>query len=269
LTGFTGWSIITASRQLNQEMGASVDALARFEETLEDALETSFARAMRGRLQPVEIAKRLARAMDRDRTVGLGEVWAPNQYEVRVSPRDYAGLESYRQVLERRLAEYLAGHARERELTLLDAPSVILVADVAVPDGRPQISAELADLPKDKQASTAAELTAGFTTKVPIRPAFAGAGCTFSSHPDGRVYPLRRSPTTLGRSSDNDIILDDRRVSRHHAHLVAEGELLVLRDLQSANGTWVNGRRITEQQLQTGDLVSLGGVELVFRRGRR
>ena len=246
-----------------------MDALTRFEETLEDALETSFARAMRGRLQPVEIAKRLARAMERDRTVGLGEVWAPNQYEVRLSPRDYASLESYRQVLERRLADYLACHARERDLTLLDAPSVILMADAAVPDGRLQISAELADLPKGKQAATAKELTAGFTTKVPIRPAFAGAGCTLSSHPDGRVYPIHRSPTTLGRSPDNDIIVDDRRVSRHHAQLATAGGSLLLRDLQSANGTWVNGRRITEQQLQSGDLVSLGGVELVFKRGSR
>jgi hypothetical protein len=252
-----------------------VDALTRFEETLEDALETSFARAMRGKLQPVEIAKRLARAMERDRTVGLGEVWAPNQYEVRLSPRDYASLESYRQVLERRLADYLAGHARERELTLLGAPSVILMADAAVTDGRPQISAELADLPKAKKATTAAtaatatEVNPGFTTKVPIRPAFAGAGATFSSHPDGRVYPIHRSPTTLGRSPDNDIILDDRRVSRHHAQLAATGGSLLLRDLKSANGTWVNGGRITERELQSGDLVSLGGLELVFRRGPR
>jgi hypothetical protein len=246
-----------------------VDALARFEETLEDALETSFARAMRGRLQPVEIAKKLGRAMERNRTVGLGEVWAPNQYEVRLSSGDYASLESYRQVLAQRLANYLAGHAREHDLTLLDAPVVTLVADAAVPDGRPQISAELADLPKGKRASIAKELAAGFTAKVPIRPTFAGVGSTFSSHPDGRVYPVHRSPTTLGRSPDNDIILDDRRISRHHAQLVAVGESLLLRDLQSANGTWVNARRVVEQEIQSGDLVSLGGVELVFKRGPR
>jgi pSer/pThr/pTyr-binding forkhead associated (FHA) protein len=246
-----------------------VDALARFEETLEDALETSFARAMRGKLQPVEIAKRLARAMDRDCTVGLGEVWAPNQYEVRLSPRDYSGLESYRQVLQRRLAEYLANHARERELTLLDSPSVILMADVAVTDGRPQITAELADLPKRKQSRQAEDVAAGFTTKVAVRPAFAGAGYSFTSVPDGRAYPLHRSPTTLGRSPDNDIILDDRRVSRHHAQVVADGSALVLRDLQSANGTWVKGRRIAEQQIQAGDVISLGGVELALRRELR
>lgn len=246
-----------------------MDALARFEETLEDALETSFARAMRGRLQPVEIAKRLARAMERDRTVGLGELWAPNQYEVRLSPRDYASLESYRLVLEKRLAEYLAAHARECKLTLLDTPSVILMADAAAADGRPQISAELADLPKGEKSPPATDLAAGFTTRVPIRPAFAGAGSTLSTVPGGRVYSLHRSPTTLGRSPDNDIILDDRRVSRHHAHLVAEDDALLVRDLHSANGTWVNGARVTERQLRTGDLISLGGVELVFRRGQR
>ncbi len=246
-----------------------MDALARFEDTLEDALETSFARAMRGRLQPVEIAKRLARAMERDRTVGMGELWAPNQYEVRLSPRDYAGLEAFRLVLEKRLAEYLAGHARECKLILLESPSVILMADAAVADGRPQISAELADLPKGQQSSAAADLAAGFTTKVPVRPAFPGAGSTLTSLPDGRVYPLHRSPTTLGRSPDNDIILDDRRVSRHHAHLLAEADSILLRDLQSANGTRVNGKRVTEQKLRTSDLISLGGVELVFRRGPR
>jgi hypothetical protein len=254
---------------LDAKQGAELDALARFEETLEDALETSFARAMRGKLQPVEIAKRLARAMDSEAIVGLGEVWGPNQYEVHLSARDYAGLEAYRQVLQRRLAEYLAGHARERDLTLLDAPSVILMADVAVADGRPQVSAELADLPKGKQAPRADDVAAGFTTKVPVCPAFAGAGYSFNSVPDGRAYPLRRSPTTLGRSPDNDIILDDRRVSRHHAQVLAEGGSLLLRDLVSANGTWVNGGRIKEQQLQAGDLVSLGGVELVLRRGPR
>jgi hypothetical protein len=244
-----------------------VDALARFEDALEDALETSFARAMKGKLQPVEIAKRLARAMERDCTVGVGEVWAPNEYEVRLSPRDYANLEAYRQVLQKRLAEYLAGHARERELTLLDAPIVTLMADVAAADGRPQISAELTDLPKGKNASQTEDAAAGFTTKVQVRPPFAGTGCTLCRMPDGRVFPLHRSPTTLGRSPDNDIILDDRRVSRHHAQLVADGGSLLLHDLKSANGTWVNGRRITEQQLVPGDLISFGGVELVFRRG--
>ncbi len=66
-------------------------------------------------------------------------------------------------------------------------------------------------------------------------------------------------------SLDGDIILDDSRVSRRHAQITREAGAFLLRDLDSANGVWVNGVRVTEQPLQEGDVISLGGVELVFK----
>ncbi len=57
-------------------------------------------------------------------------------------------------------------------------------------------------------------------------------------------WSLERPVTTLGRWADNDVIVDDRWVSRHHARIRREGERYVLEDLDSKNGTFVNGQRI-------------------------
>jgi hypothetical protein len=71
---------------------------------------------------------------------------------------------------------------------------------------------------------------------------------------------------TLGRSEDNQIQISTAGVSRHHAQVVATASGFVLADLQSQNGTFVNGERVTEWALTDGDRVTIGDVELVYRR---
>ena len=242
-------------------------ALERFEDALEEALESSFVRVLRSQLQPVEIAKRLSRAMDRERTVGVGEVWAPNQYEVRLSPRDYGSLETFRQALEERLADYLANHARERGLSLLQAPSVALMADGTVADGRPQVAAEMVDVPGDGAAKATERLAAGHTARVPVARRKKGPALV---SPDGtQIYRLTRPLISVGRALDNDIILDDRRVSRHHGRLAITAAGVSVSDLGSANGTWVAGKRVAQAGVAFGEVVSFGGVELVLKDGVR
>jgi len=60
----------------------------------------------------------------------------------------------------------------------------------------------------------------------------------------GRVYPLLAAATRIGRLSDNDIVLDDGNVSRHHAVIIDTGTNFVITDLRSANGVDVAGERI-------------------------
>jgi hypothetical protein len=240
-----------------------VDALARFEDRLEETLEASFTRLLKSQLQPVEIARRLARAMENERTIGLGEVLAPNRYEVQLSPADFAGLKPFQKTLEKRLAEYLAQHAEEKQLALLSAPSVCLKPDPAVPDRRPRVVAALADQPG--QASLPAGFAAGFTSKVPVRKSVRAPGA-LRGMADRHIHPLTAAVTSVGRNLDNDIILDDPRVSRHHAQLTQEGGLFRLQDMVSANGTWVNGARVSDRMLQDGDMVSFGGVEMCFSK---
>lgn len=83
---------------------------------------------------------------------------------------------------------------------------------------------------------------------------------------NGRRYELRpRAPTTLGRAIDNDIVIADASVSRHHASIVPQDGGFALRDLASQNGTFVGGQRIdATRPLANGDDVRLGDAPFVF-----
>lgn len=81
---------------------------------------------------------------------------------------------------------------------------------------------------------------------------------------EGKVHELTEERITAGRALDNMVRLDDGTVSHHHALLVLEGVDYKLRDLNSTNGTRVNGLRIAEQSLHNGDQVRLGSVEMRY-----
>lgn len=72
---------------------------------------------------------------------------------------------------------------------------------------------------------------------------------------------------TIGRSRSNGIVLDDMLVSRRHVIITAEDDGLLLRDLGSRNGTFVNGRRIEQAQLEEGDRIGIGASTFEIRDG--
>jgi ABC transport system ATP-binding/permease protein len=82
----------------------------------------------------------------------------------------------------------------------------------------------------------------------------------------GRRYPLRpMAPTTLGRAVDNDIVVSDASVSRHHASIAPQDGGFALRDLGSQNGTFVGGQPVSAPRvLGDGDDVRLGDAPFVF-----
>lgn len=79
----------------------------------------------------------------------------------------------------------------------------------------------------------------------------------------GRVVALVRATTRIGRDTGNDLVLESDLVSRRHAVLRIEGSVVVLEDLDSTNGTWVNGARVRRRVLANHDEVELG--ECVLR----
>jgi len=83
------------------------------------------------------------------------------------------------------------------------------------------------------------------------------------SLPDGteHTHEMTEDVVTVGRLHDNQLEIDDVSVSSHHAQLMLEGGDYHLKDLNSTNGTRVNGQNISEQQLQDGDLVRFGKIE--------
>jgi predicted component of type VI protein secretion system len=79
----------------------------------------------------------------------------------------------------------------------------------------------------------------------------------------GRIYAHLPTPVTIGREDDNDIQLNDDRVSRFHAKLQVDSGKVILTDLDSTNGTRVNGHPIQMRVLQAGDVLSVGRCMLV------
>ncbi|MEN6621439.1 MAG: FHA domain-containing protein [Smithella sp.] len=69
---------------------------------------------------------------------------------------------------------------------------------------------------------------------------------------------LNKELTTVGRKSDNDIIIDNQAVSGHHAQIKAQGDDLVIEDLNSLNGTFVNGQKVSKTELYNEDVVLIG-----------
>ncbi len=85
---------------------------------------------------------------------------------------------------------------------------------------------------------------------------------------DGRpqVFHLTGDQATIGRATDNDIVLNDFSVSRRHAYLRKENGVWILRDNQSTNGVRVNERPVPESPIADGDEVTIGTFRLVFRQ---
>ncbi len=78
----------------------------------------------------------------------------------------------------------------------------------------------------------------------------------------GRSYELKAETTTVGRVSDNAFEIPEASVSSHHAELVLRGPDVLVRDLNSTNGTFINGERITEATLKSGQILRLGTIEM-------
>ena len=81
---------------------------------------------------------------------------------------------------------------------------------------------------------------------------------------DGAVYSLEEDVVSIGRGLENSIVVEDSRVSRQHAMLNQSSGHWTIRDENSTNGTFVNGRMVSQHALKHGDRVSLGGLELTF-----
>jgi hypothetical protein len=249
--------------------------LERLEAMASRVFEGWSARLFRARLQPVQIAKRVIRAMESHQTISLAKTFVPNSYVVSLAPSDYSQFEQYKRSLERDLAEAVLGAARDRRFTLLAYPTVEIEEDEDVSPGDLRVACALVDASGDEVPADEPERLGGVEsghTMVLDRDALRSAK---PRAPQGaivaqegsvrREVPLTAEPITVGRDPKNDIVLDDRRVSRRHAEVRLRLGRYTLYDLQSTNGTFVNGRRIAEMVLSDDDRVTIGGAELIVR----
>ena len=81
----------------------------------------------------------------------------------------------------------------------------------------------------------------------------------------GEVLPVGDSTIRIGRKTGNDIVLTDEKTSGVHCEIMPEGDRLVLKDLGSTNGTFLDGKRVTELVLSPGDVVTIGRTKVKYR----
>ncbi len=233
---------------------------AALERLLERLFERPGARLFDVGVAPATLARRIERAIDQERRPGAAGTVAPTRFTVSVDRRAAAELATVPN-LEGELAAAALAHARRRGYLIPERPSVTIVASDQLERGATRIrAAHAGPLPIADTAGPAIERTRVH----PIAFRAAPSGVLRVIGPDGieRRIPLDARPIAIGRGDDNDVVVSDPLLSRHHARIVPRNGRLVLRDLASRNGTRVNGRAVTDAVLGAGDRVELGATTL-------
>ena len=253
---------------------AIVSAIESF---LERLFEAPIGRLFGAKMQPIALAKRIERAMDTNRQFTNDGVLVPNQYELHLHPADYAVFESYRTALEDDLAHEVLGRARRERYGLVARPRVSIVRDEGTRRGDIRVAANIVD-------------ERGTARPAPSAPPVSSDTRVFSSpappQPQPRPQPVAPPRTylivhretgpamrfdlggqliSIGRGAENDLILDDPQVSRHHCQLKLQQGAYSLTDMGSTNGSYVNGQRISEIALGPGDIIEVGGTRIEFQ----
>ena len=235
--------------------------IARFEALAEWLVEGTFARLFAGRLSPLEVATHLTRAMEDYRSPdGMPQV--PTHYWVYVHPDECDALALEQPALETELARHVAELAAQAGLALEGTPVVRVVPEQGMASH--QVRVEARRVPEE-----AAEV--GGTRE--MEPGEEGGEAAVLVAPQGRPFlvldgrrhvELLQPVVSIGRVLDNDVIIEDPRVSRHHAQLRLRYGHYVLYDLGSSGGTQINGYPIEECVLHSGDVVSFAGVQVIY-----
>jgi hypothetical protein len=240
------------------------------ESKIEGLVEGVFNRAFSSKLQPIELARKLAKEMDSHKTASVSQVYVPNEYTVYLSPADHEEIGGYERALAQELSAYLLDHARRSDLSLLTRPQVDFDIDERLRLGEFGIQARLVK-PPARQDEVPSQGEAGQTRVYsavrdkPKRKRGAANEVRAVVMLEDKRYVLDGPKATIGRSSDCDCVVRDPNVSRRHAELRrrANGDWYVV-DQESTNGVKVNGRKVESARLAPGDEVSLGTVSFVF-----
>jgi FhaA, N-terminal domain/FHA domain len=252
--------------------------LRAIETRLERLFEGVFGRAFRTNVQPVELARKLAKEMDDHRSVSVSRIYVPNEYTVYLSSGDREQFEGYESSLVAELEEYLAEHAQRETYALLTPPRVVFETDDDLGVGEFGIATRLEqpqrvpadDDRREKQLQPGATMVYRPRTQPTEAVSLEemGVGLVGVLTWNGRRHLLEQGRAVLGRSRDADIQIDDPNVSRRHAELVQEGASYWIVDLGSTNGVEVDGRRVQRAQLSSGSTFTVGGTTITFTTER-
>ncbi|WP_375386489.1 FhaA domain-containing protein [uncultured Microbacterium sp.] len=213
--------------------------LDSFEKGLERAVNSAFAKTFRSGIQPVEIASALRSELDKKAAVVTRDrILAPNTFTVRLAPADNDRMLTIGPALGDELDTLVQKHAKAQGYSFAGPVSIALVRDEQLSTGTLRVE------------SSTAQGTVAWRGVIDI---------------DGRRHPLVKSRTVIGRGSDADITIADPGTSRRHVEILWDGERAMVRDMNSTNGTLLDGRKVTEAALAPDSTVTIGRTKIVFR----
>ncbi len=274
--------------------------LAAMERFFERIFERPAARLLAPRLEAVHLQRHLERAMEGGRIRRAGKWHVQIRYRLLLNPADLIAL-SGREALPAELGEMLRDHARRRGYVLESRPSVrleassrmvagevVVMTDDLLAAGQPgpaghqpasqQAQASRPDDTRARQSQPVGGSTSAQPSAAPVPPDGAATSLHHVARPAApRATVVIRSPgqqvaripvdgatLRIGRGADNDIVLADGRVSRRHGQISVRLGTLIYTDLNSTNGSYLQGSRIQEIALGPHDVIQLGGSTLTI-----
>jgi hypothetical protein len=253
-----------------------VSVLRSIEQKIEGLFEGLFGRAFRTNVQPVELARKLVKEMEDHRTVSVSRVYVPNEYTVYLSTVDREQFADYESSLRVELQDYLAEHARREGYVLLTPPNVLIETDDDLSMGEFGIATRMVQGDRPTQAPAPAQhvepgATMIYRPRTPLSPDVPAGEVALAQElvtltVGGKRRELTSRRVVIGRSKDCDVQLADPNASRRHAELRQEGSAYWLIDLDSTNGSSVNGHRTARAKLDSGDVITIGSTDMLFER---
>jgi hypothetical protein len=237
-----------------------MNELLRLERWLEQLVEEPFIRLFAGQLLPQDVAQHLVAALEDGECLGPdGRPEVPGRYRIELNGEDLQALKHHHPDLEDQLTRALGSLADRIGVRLMGSVGVVLVQADDLPIRGVRITpAERASC----QSGTTLDLQR--INDRDDRLASMGQTKAYLIIQGDRTVDLTSDAVTLGRALDNDVILEDRQASRHHARLRQRYGRYILEDLGSTGGTVVNGYPVQEIVLRPGDLISIGGTDLIY-----
>ena len=224
-------------------------------------VEAPFVRLFAGRLSAQDVARHLARALEDGERLGAdGAPEVPGRYRIALNPEDLEALQRHHPDMDAQLAIDLQVVAESMQVRLIEPPVILLEPSADLPLRAVRITPANHTLLKHEptrdldleliRQRIEQEDTNGLRAYLIVQGA--------------HTFDLTLSTVHIGRALDNDLILEDPRVSRYHAQLRCRYRRYVLQDMGSRGGTTVNGFAIQEIVLRPGDVISLSGVDLIY-----
>lgn len=182
---------------------------------------------------------------------------APDRYLIHVSTEDYKEWVSHQDILDK-LVESLFQIGFEEGLRFLKPPSIDLIEIPLMPKNQHKIDSEhssVISIMEDTTGMTQPEMKDALED-LPQNAYFVINGSK-------NVF-LNQQVINIGRHSDNDLMLDDPHISRHHAQLRAFKNQFIIFDVGSTGGIFINGKQLSQATLQAGDVIRMGITTLIY-----